>query len=108
MIDFFQYGYDYFLKNKGDSWPGWHCMPDGYPFIEDYSNHEYYSKCKNGFQKARREYLKPYWKPIWEKLKALEEENNIRICTGCGCCGAGYHLTVDGFQYEVSEEDLND
>jgi hypothetical protein len=112
MIDlyFIQYGYDLFLKEKGDAWPGWNKMPEGFKWEDGQPRPKegYYELCKKGYKQARIDYIKPHVVDFLKELKVLEGKYNCEVDTGCGCCGGGYFVTIDGKTFEFDPGDYKE
>jgi hypothetical protein len=106
--EWFQKGRDLFLKHKTHHYE-WKYSFDSYDDYRKFhdKNHGRTRSLEKGYQAARDEFVKPYAKEFFAKLEKFQKENNASICTGCGCCGGGYILTIDGHDYEL-EGDYND
>lgn len=108
--DYYQLGIQAFNQTPANSYCNNHLKDIGIDWDNEWANVSPYdrSRFSDGFRDAKKAYLKPFFKPVWEELKQFERANNFKIYTGCGCCGAGYCLTVYGIDYEVYEEYLDD
>ncbi len=102
--EYYQVGYDSFTTHKSSNWA---CPSQP----QDYE--QWLSKTpddrgqwQQGRKKAILDFVRPYATQFLQELHELELRHSASICTGCGCCGAGFYIIVDGIQYEIDEEDF--
>ncbi len=98
-IDFYQYGYKQYDYLNDEIYKSWDDNPEGF----EYDQLDLMSK---GYRQARKDFLSSYVVEAMSAYGRFVEEYNVSVSTGCGCCDAGWYITIDKIEYYFNPKDF--